>query len=212
MLVPESNSLSPTDIKILQALTRELTALDVSTVSGVPYEYCKKRIGLLKKKHFVKERPVGTQVYYHTVRLVETEDIYRLAETRSSENIEYEFVFYGEFGNFNKHLNTVDSERGKLKEVDTSLTRMVYRLICALKVRSHRKSNGQSAQYPDEDKMREWLLKRIVVARKELTLAEELYNARGLWSGDARVWQQISTGEPTEAVVKAYNDVGKIVK
>lgn len=207
---PDDSNLSPTDVKILMALTRELTMADVSTVTGIPYEYCKKRVGFLKKKKYIMSRAIGTQHLYRTVRLPETEDYFKLAETRSSTSIEYEFTFFGEFGNFTKHLNSLIKEKDDIKGNTAHLYKIVQLILSALKVRSFKKSLGQSAQYPTEERLREYLLQRIAFARKELALAEELYNARGLWSGDARVWQQISVNEPSKATFDAYEAIGKI--
>lgn len=209
-IYPDTSSISPTDSKILYTLTRELTAIDAATVSGIPYEYCKKRIGILKKKNLVIARQVGTQFFYRTIRLPETEEYFKQAETRSSDSIEFEFSFFGEFGNFNKHIQRVKAERDRLKSADANFLSTIYRIVCTLKVRSWNKSQGRDSQYPNEERIREYLIQRIALARKELALAEALYDARGLWSGKADVWKQISNTEPTAGVIQGYEDLGRM--
>lgn len=210
MTETQSSLLSDTDTKILLSFTEAQTMSDGLLTAGVSYEYGKKRVGKLVKLGYLFMNRQGTKVIYQTCRNSETQLVFHQAETRSSTTKEYRFIHNGRYLTLGEAVNEIARSTDKLKGGAQRLNRITAKVISQLKVRSYSKARGNPIQNPDETGMRQLLSEHIMLAKRELKLAEEVYNAMILWGGGPNVWKIISSLEPTDGVLKAAEDLNKL--
>lgn len=195
---------SPTDTKLLIALTQELTVAEAARIAGIPHEYSRKRISLLKKKGYLNSRAMGSMIYYSTIRMPETTEHFAVGGIANGSKDEISVPFYGEMLTFPQMLSKVATSSKKLNSNITKLYSLTGHILATLQVRSYKKSLKQPTQPPDEDTLRKLLIQYINHTEMELKLAKELLNCRILWSGSTGVWQMISTNTPTDRTVMQY--------
>jgi hypothetical protein len=211
-MISKPLTLSDSDSKILTALTTEQTGASALIACGISHEYGKKRIRLLKKHGYLRERQEGQKYYYSTARLPELEHFFELSRNRSSTNLAlYRFPFYGNYLTLGEAVTQEIQRTEKLPFQKTKLTfiEVLGKIIVNLKVRSFRKYKGLDNQIPDEEMMRELLGEYIFQTERTLTLAKELYSTTVLWEGAPHIWKVISEGEPNEKAMLYASDLYK---
>ena len=213
MSLPKIQSLTETDVKILLSLVQKQTLEEVTRTSGVPFSYAQRRLRHLKAKRFIEVVDKTGQAWvYQTCRLPETERLFDIrAVSNSNSNLYHIPYFYGQHLTVGEAFNWIINKNNEVKATQHILS-LIKWSIAVLKVRSYRKSIGQLMHdRPTEKQMRDVLWVYIIKTERELTLAKELYNTEFLWSGHENIWRIISEGEPSEAIIKAYNEANKVL-
>jgi hypothetical protein len=211
MALPKIATLTETDVKILLSLVQKQTMEELARTSGITYSYLRNRVSKLKTKNYIKEvGRDGSAPVYQTNRLPETESIYELRATSSTNGSIYHIPhFYGQSMTFGEAFNWI-TRQNNATNAKNSLANVLQWALAIIKVRSYKKYKGEIAvQHPHEDEMRDILWSHIQKAERELKLAKELYETNYLWSGHEHIWQVLSEGEPSEKTIITYNKANK---
>jgi DNA-binding Lrp family transcriptional regulator len=210
ILLPKVSDLTDTDVKILLSAISRKTLTEIVDTTGISFSYCRDRVTKLKNRNYLKEVDKRDRApVYQTCRLSETEAIFDLYETASNTNGKLYRIpdFYGQHLTLAEAGKFVNDRRSKLRGSGKPLFDVILTAIAVLKVRSFRKSQGEIAvQHPHEEEMRDILLDHINQAKRELRLAEEIYNTKFLWSGSENIWRIISDGPPSNMTSTRYQN------